>query len=96
MDWFQFLRWVGAGVGGASTAFAVVYLFANNIVVSGKTYDAKCGECARERERAERAEQRLVDTLPVLGRAYEQISRAPVVAEKAVETVKTVVGGNSR
>ena len=41
----------------------------------------------RERDRAEKAEQKMIETIPVLVRANEQISRAPAVAERAV--VKT-------
>lgn len=92
MDWLAFLRWFGAGMGAGTAAFAVVYLFSKNIVVSGMIYADKCAECQRERERAEKAEQRLIDTIPVLTQAYEQVSRLPRVAVKAVEVVKNAGG----
>ena len=49
--------------------------------------DAMREDRDRERDRAEKAEQKMIDTIPVLVRANEQISRAPAVAERAV--VKT-------
>ena len=88
MGWFEMLKLAGAGSAGA--ALTVAFLFINEIVVSGKAHVRLQGECCREREGRERAEQKLIDTIPVLVKAQEQIARLPQVAEKTVEKVAEV------
>lgn len=83
------IQWIG-GLGGATTMALALFAIHKRWFVTGDELRQVLADRDREREGRERAEQRLIDTIPVLTRAYEQISRVPQVAEKAVTTVAAV------
>jgi hypothetical protein len=92
----QIVGWF-AGLGGTGTMAVGLYALHKRWFVHHSELDGCLEREKRERDRAERAEQRLIETIPVLTRAYEQLARAPAVAEKvaekAAEVVKTVIDG---
>lgn len=80
--------------GAAGAAITVVYLYTAGVVVPGHVYRAILDDRERERQRAEKAEQRIFDTVPALDRAYSQVARVPHVAKEIVTTAAAAVTDN--
>lgn len=86
MDLITLLKLAGAG--GITSAGVVAYLFISGAVVPGYALKQANEEKERERVAREKAEQRLIDSMPVLKRAGEVVERSVGLASEAVETVK--------
>ena len=76
MDPFTFAKFFGAGAGAAFVA----WLFITQKVVPGVLYFA-------EKERADRNEARLNESIPLLERALEALDRAEHVTKLKVDEV---------
>lgn len=76
------------GGSAAGAAIVVTYLFASGIVVSGKIY-------RKMEERAEKAEARIYDMIPVLRRAGDAVVRSTDLARVVVEDAKNANGTES-
>lgn len=76
------------GGSAAGAAIVVTYLFASGIVVSGKIY-------RKMEERAEKAEARVYDMIPVLRSVGAAVTKSADLARVVVEDAKNANGTES-
>jgi hypothetical protein len=82
------LKLLTAG-GAGGIALVIVFIFVKGWVVPGPIYQQALEREKGERERAEKAEQRLLDTIPTLQKAMGALDNGVDVTRKAIETVKS-------